>query len=321
MSSILNKKISVVIPCYNESENIQELYSRLVVTLENVISDFEIIFIDNKSTDSSEDIFRNLAAKDKRVVVLFFSRNFGNSQYGYSAGTEYATGDAVIWMEGDLQDPPEVIPHFIQKWQEGYDVVYGVRPKAAGSRFMKLARRVFYRLFEKLSYLDIPRDAGDFSLIDRRVVNILNAMPERSRFVRGLRAWAGFRHTGIMYERNERKRGVTSNPSFRRNVWWAKKFIFSFSHAPIEFISSAAFWVVICFVLVTAVVLGKLFYGTLSFWTGIISIASFAVGTVIMVSLSILAETLGIIFEEVKQRPKYIISETLNHQKKNNFSI
>ena len=166
------KKISVVVPCYNESGNIEKLYDRLKAVLEKNHYDYEIIFVDNKSTDDTRKILRQLAARDPGVVGLFFSRNFGHSQYGFTAGTEYATGDAVVWTDADLQDPPEVIEEFIKKWQEGYQVVYGVRKKRRGSLFLRIAYKIFYRLLKKLSYLDIPLDAGDFSLLDRKVVEV-----------------------------------------------------------------------------------------------------------------------------------------------------
>ncbi|MEK7643488.1 MAG: glycosyltransferase family 2 protein [Patescibacteria group bacterium] len=309
--TIVDKKVSVVIPCYNESGNIPELYSRLSSTLKGTVSDYEIIFVDNCSTDRSEAMLRDLASKDGRVVVILFSRNFGNSQYGYSAGTEHATGEAVIWMEGDLQDPPEVVSKLIEKWQEGYDVVYGVRPRAVGSFFSRIARRTFYRLFHALSYLDIPVDAGDFSLLDRKVVDQFNAMPERSRFVRGLRAWVGFRHTGVPYSRDERKHGVTSNPSFRRNAWWAKKFIFSFSYAPLAFVSRAAFWGAGLVVLSMGTMLVCALGQRVSWHAaGAFSLVLMFL-EVILMSLAVLAESVSIIFEEVKGRPKYIIREII----------
>ncbi|MFC1595230.1 glycosyltransferase family 2 protein [Patescibacteria group bacterium] len=309
--TLTTKKLSVIIPCYNESENIRELYERLIKILEKVTTQHEIIFVDNNSTDDSEKIFRELAAKDQRVSVLFFSRNFGHSQYGYSAGTEQAVGDAVIWIEGDLQDPPEIIEKLVEKWLEGYEVVYGIRPKAVGAPFTRFARKTFYRLFQKFSYLDIPRDVGDFSLLDRKVVDIINAMPERSRFVRGLRAWIGFRHTGVVYERQDRKGGVTSNPSFRKNLWWAKKFMFSFSHAPLEFISSLAFWLVFISVGMTIMLL----FFSISWPIYFFIVAAAWLFTINIAVLAVLAESIGIIFEEVKRRPKYIVREVLNNHR------
>lgn len=308
----LDKKISVVIPCYNEEKNIPELYGRLSGVLQDMLQRYEIIFVDNCSRDRTRDMLRDLAVKDNRVKVLFFARNSGNSQSGYSAGTEYASGDAVVWMEADLQDPPEVIGDFVKKWQEGFSVVYGVRSRMEGSRLSRWFRKTFYRLFDRLSYLDIPRDAGDFSLLDRRAADVFNAMPERSRFVRGMRAWLGFRHAGVAYERPDRKAGVTSNPGFWRNFWWARKFIFSFSYAPFDFITRVACW----FLLLTPVLI--LGVGILAWADAISGLAALAAAGVILMAafqclaFAFLGETLSIVFEEVKQRPKYIVEETIN---------
>lgn len=312
MENTKRKSISVVIPCYNEEGNITELHERISHVLAQEDLNYEIIFVDNCSTDNSDKLLRNLASVDEHVVVVFFSRNFGNSQYGYTAGMDIARGDAVIWMEGDLQDPPELISKLIQKWREGYQVVYGLRPKAVGSWFSRFSRTTFYRIFSRVSYLDIPRDAGDFSLLDRVVVDVLNSFPERSRFVRGLRAWAGFRHTGVIYERSLRKSGKTSNPSFWSNVWWAKKFIFSFSDAPLELVSKLFYMFVIVAVIGTLAASYGMIVAAVSIFTGFVSIFVLWVIASIMLVSAIIAETLSIIFEEVKQRPKYIIREILS---------
>jgi len=314
MGADARKCVSVVIPCYNEAGNIPELHERISRIFEKEQCDYEIIFVDNCSKDSSEQLLRNLAENDEHVVVVFFSRNFGNSQYGYSAGMEIAQGDAVVWMEGDLQDPPELIAKLIAKWREGYEVVYGLRPRAVGSWFSRFSRTTFYRIFARVSYLDIPRDAGDFSLLDRKVVDVLNSFPERSRFVRGLRAWAGFRHTGVVYERSLRKSGKTSNPSFWSNVWWAKKFIFSFSDAPLELVSKLFYAFVGIASMGTLAVLYSMVVADTSLLFGVGIIFALWVVVSIMLVSTILAETLSIIFEEVKQRPKYIIREIVRKQ-------
>lgn len=312
MVFVTEKKLSIVIPCYNEESNIPALYDRLSETLQAITPQYELIFADNASRDRTRDVLRNLAAKDPRVKVILFSRNFGNSQYGYSAGMEYAQGDAIILMEADLQDSPEIIGDFVKKWLEGFDVIYGIRPRSSGSAFSRFFRKSFYRLFNKLSYLDIPFDAGDFSLLDRKVVNAFNAMPERLRLVRGMRPWLGFRHTGIEYERKERAGGVTSNSSFAKNFWWAKKFIFSFSEAPFAFITRVAFWLVVLtpFVVGTLVVLAYL--GTISWFAALVSAAGACVLVIQTLALSFLGESISIMFEEVKQRPKYVIEEKIN---------
>jgi len=314
MENVKYKSVSVVIPCYNEAGNIFELHERLSKVLTSEQLEYEIIFVDNCSKDNSEALLRTLAERDPHVVAVFFSRNFGNSQYGYSAGTEIAKGDAVIWMEGDLQDPPEIIAQFVAKWREGYRVVYGLRPRAVGSWFSRFSRRMFYRIFSNLSYLDIPRDAGDFSLLDRVVVDVFNALPERSRFVRGLRAWVGFRHTGVVYERSMRKSGKTSNPSFWSNVWWAKKFIFSFSYVPLELVSRLAYFFIVVACLGTVGILyGVGFEGLSLLYALVLFFLVWVVATLFLVS-AILAESISIIFEEVKQRPKYIIREIVRKQ-------
>lgn len=312
MDYLTEKKLSIVIPCYNEEQNVPELYERLSKTLQEITPRYELIFADNNSQDRTREVLRNLATKDERVKGIFFARNFGHSQYGYSAGMEYASGDAVILMEADLQDSPEIIADFVKKWQEGFDVIYGVRPRAAGTPMSRFFRRSFYRLFNTVSYLDIPFDAGDFSLLDRKVVDAFNAMPERLRLVRGMRAWLGFRHIGIEYERKERKGGVTSNPSFAKNFWWAKKFIFSFSHSPFDFVTRIAFWIVILFPFVAATVLMLGYLGAISWLTALAALGAAFVFTFQAAALSFLGESVSIMFDEVKQRPKYVIEEKIN---------
>lgn len=305
---MLNKKISVVVPCYNEEGNIEELARRLRDVLVRHARDYELIFIDNKSTDTTREILRRLAADDPRVTALFFARNFGHSQYGFTAGSEYATGDAVVWIDADLQDPPEVIEEFIKKWREGYDVVYGVRGKRRGGFFLRAAYKLFYRLYKKMSYLDIPLDAGDFSLMDRKVIDVINAMPERDRYVRGLRTWAGFRAIGAPYVRQERHEGKTSN-NIRKNIWWAKKAIFSFSYTPLEFIFYLSLTVFIASIIAIIGYFIAYFVnpGPRGFTT-LLMIVLF-LGSSQLLALSIIAEYIGRIFEEVKGRPKYIIEE------------
>lgn len=316
MQNPINKKISVVIPGYNESGNIEEMYQRLTAVLSGRVRDYELIFVDDDSTDGSQEVLRKLADKDHHVVAMFFSRNFGNSQYGFSAGSEYATGDAVVWLDADLQDPPELIEQFIQKWQAGCDVAYGIRTKRKGSLFLRFAYKIFYIIFNKLAFMKVPRDVGDFSLVDRKVVNILNAMPERDRYLRGLRAWAGFRTIGVPYVRDERKEGRTSN-NLIKNIKWAKKAIFSFSYAPVEFIFYLAASVFVISLAAIVFYLVSFFWGSPSprgFTT--LLLVSLFLGSVQLLSLSIIAEYIGRIFEEVKGRPKYIVKEVVDYSKR-----
>jgi len=311
------KKISVVIPTYNEEGNIKILYQRLLAVFKKINSDYEIIFADNKSTDKTRQILRELAGQDRQVAALFFSRNFGTDQYGLTAGTDYASGDAVIWIEADLQDPPELIEDFVRKWEEGYQVVYGVRTKRRGSLFLQIAYKLFYRMFRKLSYLDIPLDAGDFSLMDRKVVDVIKSMPERDRFVRGLRTWAGFKSIGVSYTRDERHAGVTSN-SLVKNIWWAKKAFFSFSYKPLEWISYVAGFVTICSILTILVYIPYTYFvpGPPGFLTTFL--VMLFLGSIQLLSLSVIAEYLTKIFEEVKGRPKYVIEEIVGQKKDEN---
>lgn len=308
---MLNKKVSVVVPCYNEEGNIGELARRIKDAVAARVVDYEIIFADNKSTDNTRALLWRLAADDPHIIALFFSRNFGHSQYGFSAGSEHATGDAVIWTDADLQDPPEVMGEFIKKWQEGYDVVYGMRAKRRGGFFLRVAYKLFYRLYKKMSYLDIPLDAGDFSLMDRKVIDVINAMPERDRYVRGLRTWAGFSAIGVPYVRQERHEGKTSN-NIRKNIWWAKKAIFSFSYTPLEFIFYLSLFVFIASIIAIMGYLVAYFInpGPRGFTT--ILMVMLFLGSSQLLALSIIAEYIGRIFEEVKGRPKYVIEEIIN---------
>lgn len=312
------KKISIVIPCYNESGTIQEIYNRLTVLFRKTAYNYEIIYVDNASADRSEEIFRTLAGQDKDVSVILMSRNFGSSAPSITAGLQYASGDAAVIIEGDLQDPPEVIEDFIKKWSAGYKVVYGVRTKREEGLVLQTAKRIFYWFFKKLSYVNIPRDAGDFCLIDRQVLDVINAMPEKDRYIRGLRAWAGFPQTGVEYMRVGRKAGITSN-SLKSHLYWARKAIFSFSYAPLEWISYLAFLTTaFAFCGIIAYLLLAIFYPAPRGFLSLIVITLF-LGAIQLLSLSIIGEYLGKIFEEVKGRPQYIIKEILNNHRKNSL--
>lgn len=310
-----DKKISVVAACYNEAENIQPLYERITRALQNITSDYEIIFGDNASTDGSERIFEDIASKDHRVSVLFMSRNFGSSQPSFTAGSEYATGDAVIWMDGDLQDPPELIEAFVKKWLEGYEIVYGVRNRRKGSALRKLGYKIFYRVFKWFSYVDIPLDSGDFCLIDRKAIAVLNAMPERDRFLRGLRAWLGFRHIGVSYARDNREHGASRYNIFNY-LFWTKRAIVSFSYLPLQFISYLAIFIVgFSFLFILWMLFSFFFFqNTPKGFTTVIVLMLF-LGGIQLLSLAVIGEYVGRIFEEVKGRPKYILRNILNNHR------
>jgi dolichol-phosphate mannosyltransferase len=311
---MLDQKISVVIPCYNEADNIMELYQRLKTVLDKLTGNYEILFINNGSTDSSRSIFEELVNRDSKVTVICLSRNFGSSQPAYTCGLERATGDCVICIDGDQQDPPELIPEMVEKWRQGNDVVYGVRKRREGSLIRRAGYKLFYRVFKKLSYIDIPLDAGDFALLDRIVVDAMNQLPERNRFLRGLRAWVGFKQTGVEYVRADRKTGRTSN-SFFDNVRWAKMGIFSFSYRPLDWISFlAAFVVGLSAVGIVIYILSYFIYRTAPSGFSTLIVAILFIGGIQLLCLSIMGEYLGKIFEEVKQRPKYLVKEILKKE-------
>ena len=205
-----SKKVSAIIACYRDAQAVPIMYQRLSDTFKKIGVDYEIIFVNDASPDDAKEVLARIAADDHKVVVINHSRNFG-SQSAFTSGMRVATGDAVVLLDGDLQDPPELIESFVQKWEEGYDVVYGVRTKREATLFLRAGYKLFYRLFRASSYVPMPLDAGDFSLIDRKAVTALNNLPENSRFMRGLRTWVGFRQTGVSYTRPERMFGRTTN--------------------------------------------------------------------------------------------------------------
>jgi len=308
---ISDKKISAVIACYRDEQAIPVMYERLSSVFKKIGCAYEIIFVNDGSPDDSERVLRDLAAKDSQVTVVTHSRNF-SSQNAFLSGMSIASGDAVVLLDGDLQDPPEMIPSFVEKWSEGYEVVYGIRNKRDATLFLRICYKLFYAIFSKLSYISIPRDAGDFSIIDRRVVDILIAMPERDLFIRGLRAWVGFKQIGVPYHRPERMFGRTTN-SILKNVRWARKGIFSFSYEPLELVFYLA--MTISFITFLAIIGYFVIYALYpdqprGINTIIILILFF--GSIQLLSLSIIGEYLGRIFEEVKNRPKFIVKEVLN---------
>lgn len=303
----MKKKLSAIIACYRDAQAIPIMYERLTKTFRKLKVNYEIIFVNDGSPDNTEEVLRELVKRDHRVIGVNHSRNF-SSQMAFSSGMEVATGDAVVLLDGDLQDPPELIGKFYKKWLEGFDVVYGVRVKREMSHLMNLFYKLFYRIFHKMSYIQIPVDAGDFSLIDRRVVAQLRNLPERDRFLRGLRAWVGFEQTGIPYVRPERTFGKTTN-SLLKNFNWAIKGIFSFSYVPLRFITLLSL-VVFGLALLAIVwqIAIRIFYPTQtpSGLTTLLVVILF-LGSIQLLGIAILGEYLGKIFEEVKQRPKYIV--------------
>lgn len=315
---LTSKKISIVVICYYDEPAIPVMYERVKKTMEKVTSDWEMIYVNDCSPDNAEQVLRELSKKDERVTVINHSRNF-SSQNAFVSGMKQSLGEAVVILDGDLQDPPEMIYDFVKKWLEGYDVVYGIRTKREAPGFMQMAYKMFYRVFQKLSYIKIPLDAGDFSLMDRKVIKAIVAMPERDIFLRGLRAWAGFKQTGIKYVRPERIFGQTTN-NLIKNIRWAKKGIFSFSYLPLEWLSYLGVIVVLASFLAIIFYLLSYFFAWLPRGQqGIqtIIILVLFMGGIQLLAISVIGEYLAKIFEETKKRPKYIIKEILNDHRKN----
>ena len=298
--------VSAIIACYKDGQAIPIMYERLKKTFPGLNIDHEIIFVNDCSPDDSEEVIRSISRNDRRVLGISHSRNFG-SQAAFRSGMEIATKNSCVLMDGDLQDPPELIEGFVAKWREGFDVVYGRRVKREAPLPMQIAYKLFYRVFDTFSYIKIPRDAGDFSLIDRRVMEAMLRFPERDLFLRGVRAYAGFRQVGVDYVRPERMFGRTTN-SLLKNLGWAKKGILSFSYVPLDIMSSSA--IILCAIsllMILGQLLAKLLFPQLApkgFATLIILIVFF--GSLNVLAISVAGEYIAKIFEEVKQRPHYI---------------
>ena len=281
------------------------MYERLSAVFSSLAVDHEIIFVNDGSPDDTESVLKALTAKDDRVLAIEHSRNFG-SQNAFLSGMEVATGDAVVLLDGDLQDPPEVIPALYEKWRQGNDVVYGRRSEREGSAIMSIAVKAFYRIFRRVSYVPMPLDAGDFALMDRRVVDELLRIPETDQFLRGLRAWVGFKQTGVDYRRPERAFGRSTH-SRLKNLWWARKAIFSFSFAPVEVLSYLSFTMtVLSFVAVVYQFVASQLRPDVP--RGIATIVAVVVffGSLNLLAIALVGEYLIRTFEEVKRRPKFI---------------
>ncbi|MFA6564729.1 MAG: glycosyltransferase family 2 protein [Verrucomicrobiia bacterium] len=306
------RKISAIIACYRDAQAVPIMHQRLTTVFQKIGVDYEIIFVNDGSPDNAAEVLAELATRDRKVVVINHSRNFG-SQNAFTSGMRIATGDAVVLLDGDLQDPPELIEQFHAKWIEGFEVVYGVRVKREATNFLKIAYKAFYRVFRAASYVPMPLDAGDFSLLDRRVVDALNSLPENNRFMRGLRAWVGFKQTGVPYVRPERMFGVTTN-NLLRNLDWARKGILSFSYAPLDLIVWLAVGTVgASFVAILVQVALRLLQPELA-PRGISTIIVLVLflGGIQLLCLAIIGSYLAHIYDEVKRRPPYIVESILN---------
>jgi dolichol-phosphate mannosyltransferase len=302
--------LSIVVPCFNEAEVLWATHGRLVHALARLQDlDFEIIYVDDGSRDATPDMLREIQALDPRVRTLRFSRNFGH-QTAVTAGLEHSSGDAVVLIDADLQDPPEVIADMVARWREGYHVAYGVRTDREGETRFKLATaKAFYRLLNRMSETEIPLDTGDFRLMDRAVVEALRAMPERDRFVRGMVAWAGFRQIAVPYRRAARFAGESKYPFFKM-VRFALDGLTSFSRAPLRLATWMGFLVSgIALAAITYALFLRLFTSNwVTGWTALF-IAVLFIGGAQLLSLGVIGEYIGRIYGETKRRPLYLVQE------------
>lgn len=306
---IINRdSVSAIVACYNDAQAIPIMAERLVNVFNKCGIDYEIIFVSNGSTDNSIEVIQNLSQQNPRIIGVTHSRSFEQtSQASFLNGMSLSTKQACVLLDGDLQDPPEMIEAFVDKWREGYDIVYGVRHKREAPLFVQIGSKVFYRLFDKLSSVPMPHDAGDFSLIDRRAIDYMLASQEHDVLIRGMRAYVGFKHTGIKYFRPERMFGKSSN-NFFKLISWLKKGIFSYSRKPLDWMTTTGFIMVSLSVILGVVqLLIRIFKpdATPHGFTTIILLIMFF-GSFTILAISILGEYIAKIVEETKNRPVYI---------------
>lgn len=312
------KKVSIVIPMYYEEEIAQECYKRVVNNLKKLQEyEYEIIFVNDGSKDKTLAILEEIAKIDKQVKIISFSRNFGH-QCAVTAGLKYVTGDAIVIMDADLQDPPELIPDMLKLWEEGNEIIYGKRKTRKGeSKFKLLTAKLFYSTLNALSDVEIPKDTGDFRLVDRKVVEVINELPEHNKFLRGLFSWVGFEQKEIVYERKERIAGKTKYP-LKKMIKLGLDGIISFSTKPLKIVGGLGILSIMLSIII-------LFYAILSFafkwnnltagWTSIMVTITFFSGT-ILISLWMIGEYIARIYDENKGRPQYIIKQKINIEEK-----
>jgi len=309
----MNKKptYTIIAPIYNEVENIPLLHARVSEVMGKIGESWEFVMVDDGSSDGSTETILKLKKKDDKIVPVIFARNFGH-QIAVTAGLDYSQGDAVIIIDADLQDPPEVILDLIKKWKEGYEVVYAVRSKREGESWFKLfTASAFYRLIQRITDVHIPVDTGDFRLLDRKIVNVMNQMRERHRFLRGMSSWIGYKQIGVEYEREERYAGETKYP-LKKMIRFASDAITGFSYFPLQlatylgFIAAGISIIAIPVVIIFRVTGSQAFFGQAT-----TLIAVLFLGGVQLISLGLLGEYVGRLYDEAKDRPLYIVRENL----------
>lgn len=307
-----NPLCSVIVPAFNEQEVIYETYKRLKAVLEGINAPYEILFVNDGSKDNTGAILSKICDDDKNIRLIEFSRNFGH-QIAITAGMDYAKGDCIVVIDADLQDPPELIPQMIEEWRKGYDVVYGRRTERKGETFFKKATAsIFYRFLKSMTDFDIPVDAGDFRLIDRKVCDALKKIKERNRYVRGIISWLGFKQTAIYYTREKRFAGTTKYP-LKKMIKFAFDAITSFSYKPLKLASYTGTLLSFFSFIYLLVVIAKKLIGNIPVegWASMMAISLFFNG-VILIILGMIGEYIGRIYDEVKNRPLYIVKNEKN---------
>jgi dolichol-phosphate mannosyltransferase len=303
---------SVIIPAYNEEAVVGESYKRLTNVMQGIGETYELIFVDDGSRDKTASMLAEICQTDKNVKCIRFSRNFGHMP-ALTAGMDYAHGDAVLIIDADLQDPPEVFPEMIAKWREGYDVVYGKRTKREGeTAFKKLTSSLYYRFLRRMTNVDLPVDTGEFRLIDRKVCDAMKRLHEKNRYIRGLVSWVGFKQTSVEYVRAKRFAGETKYP-LKKMIKFAMDGITSFSYKPLKLATTLGIIIsALSFIYLLIVICQRLFTQTTATgWASMVAIVLFTQGIVLMV-LGLMGEYIGRIFEETKDRPIYLVQEILN---------
>jgi dolichol-phosphate mannosyltransferase len=305
---------SIIAPIFNEKANLPELHRRITEVMKQTREPWELILVDDGSTDGSTDLLHEMAKKDKRVRPVIFARNFGH-QVAVTAGLDYSRGEAVVIIDSDLQDPPELILEMAKKWREGYEVVFAVRTEREGESWFKLwTASLFYRLIYRITDVKIPLDTGDFRLIDRKVVNVMNSMRERHRFLRGMSAWVGFKQTGVEYKRAARVAGETKYP-FRKMFRLAINAVTSFSYFPLQVATFVGFFSAGLAILAMPVVIYLRASGSQAFFGQASTLlAVLFLGGVQLISLGVLGEYIGRLYDEAKGRPLYIVREAPDDQ-------
>ena len=302
-------RYSIVVPVFNEELVVEESYKRLKQVMDSTNEPYELIFVNDGSRDKTAELVSSLCDRDKNVRLINFSRNFGH-QTAITAGMDNSSGQAVVVIDADLQDPPEVILDMIAKWKEGYDVVYGQRLKRKGETFFKkITAKLFYRLLSSMTSVDIPVDTGDFRLIDRKVCDVMSSLTEKNRYVRGLVSWVGFKQTAVTYVRDERFAGETKYP-LKKMLKFAMDGITTFSYKPLKISTYVGFLVsILSFIYLIVVLCLKLFTDTtVSGWASTLAVSLIFNGVILMM-LGIIGEYIGRIYDETKNRPLYIIRE------------